>query len=163
MPDTRQGVYWDADNFLSYVNGYPDRLPTLDALLDESASGALRLYTSALSQVEVAFAASEQKRRRLDPDEEQKIDGLWSDPAVAEIVEYHDAIGQQARALIREAITRGWSLKPMDAIHLATAQWLVTVGFDVDEFHTYDRRLDKFGLIVGFRVCEPYTANPRMI
>lgn len=156
MPDAEPDIYWDANPFLSYVNGYPDRLPTLDALLDKSVGGTFKLYTSALSQVEVAFATSEQRRRSLDPAEEQKIDSLWSAPGVVEIVEYHDGIGQQARALMRDAITHGWSLKPMDAIHLATAQWLLDYGYEVAEFHIYDRSPDKYGPIVGFRICEPY-------
>ena len=161
MPDTY--VYWDANPFLSYVNEYPGRMPTLDALLDSASSGGIKIYTSALSQVEVAFAASEQKQRVLEPREEQNIDAFWSAPDVIEVVEYHDGIGRQARALIREAIPKGWSLKPIDAIHLATAQWLVLAGFGVDEFHTYDRSLDKYAALVGFKVCEPYTPNPRMI
>lgn len=163
MPDTEPDIYWDANPFLSYVNGHPDRLPTLDALLDKSASGAFKLYTSGLSQVEVAFAASEQKRRSLDPEEEQKIESLWSDPGVVEIIEYHDGIGRQARTLMRDAITRGWSLKPMDAIHLATAQWLLDNGYAVAEFQTYDRSLDKYGPIVGFRICEPFIAQPGLL
>ena len=160
MPDTN--IYWDANPFLSYVNDYPGRMPTLDALLDSAARGGIKIYTSALSQVEVAFAASEQKRRVLDPREEQKIDALWSDLDVVEVVEYHNGIGRQARALIREGVTRGWSLKPLDAIHLATAQWLVSSGFAVDEFHTYDGGLEKYAALVGFRICEPYTPQPKM-
>ena len=161
MPDTF--TYWDACNFLSYVNEHPDRMPTLDALLADSASGNVTIYTSALSQVEVAFAASEQKRRVLDPQEEQKIDSLWSDPDVVSLVEYHDGIGRQARALMRDAIARGWSLKTLDAIHLATAMWLAQAGFQVDEFHTYDGSLEKYGAIVGFTICEPHATQPRLV
>ena len=113
--------------------------------------------------MEVAFAASEQQRRALDVQEEEKIDGLWSDPDAIDLVEYHDDIGRQARSLIRNSITRGWSLKPLDAIHLATAQWLMRVGFSVSEFHTYDSRLERYGPIVGFKICQPYTPQPRMI
>ena len=161
MPDTF--IYWDANPFLSYINEYPDRMPALDALLDSSANGSVTIYTSALSQVEVAFAASEQKRRALDPQEEQKIDALWSDPGAVALVEYHDGIGRQARALMRDAVTHGWSLKPLDAVHLATAMWLAQAGFQVDEFHTYDGALEKYATIVGFTICEPRTAQPRMI
>ena len=156
-------IYWDANLFLSYVNEHPERTPTLDALLENSSDGSIQIYTSVVSKVEVAFAASEQKQRILSPQEEHKIDGLWNDPDAIVLVEYHDDIGRQARALIRDAMTRAWSLKPLDAIHLATAQWLINVGYSVGEFHTYDRPLDKYGPIVGFKICEPYTAQPRMI
>ena len=163
MPDSSINIYWDANPFLSYVNEHPERMPTLDALLESSADGNIKIYTSALSQVEVAFAASEQKQRALDPREEQKIDSLWSSPGTIEVVEFNNLIGQAARALIRGALPFSWSLKPADAIHLATAQWLLTAGFTVAEFHTYDRSLDKYGQIVGFKICEPYIAQPSML
>ncbi len=118
-------------------------MPTLNGLLDDSAApgGAVKRHTSVLSQVEVAFAASEQKQRLLDPEMERLIHSMWTDPAAVVLVEYHSAIGQVARDLIRTAIGKGWGLKPFDAIHLATAQWLSNLGLTVEEFHTYDKRL----------------------
>ena len=163
MPDTPTTRYWDSDVFLSYVNEYPDRITTVETLLENSARGDITIYTSTITQVEVAFAASEQKRQALDPKVVQKIDSLWSDPNVVISVEYHGRIGQTARDLMRHAVTRGWSLKPLDAIHLATAQWLSSLGIEIDEFHTYDTRLFKYVPIVDFNVCEPHTLQPRMI
>lgn len=162
MPDTSSNIYWDSCVFLSYVNEYADRMPTLEALLERSARGEIELYTSEISRVEVAFAASEQKRGRLDPEIEQKIGSLWADSNVVVSVEYHRGIGQIARDLMREAITRGWSLKPLDAIHLATAQWLTSAGIEVSEFQTYDN-LSRYASIVGFSICEPYTPQPKML
>ena len=156
MPDT--AVYWDANVFLSYINGVPDRLPTLDALLQSSASGGgIRIYTSTLSVTEVAFAASEREQRTLDPAMEQKIDDIWRPNGPVTIV-----IGRQARDLMRGAITNGWSLKPYDADHLATAQWLSKTNIGVDEFHTYDDRLVKYGSIVGFKIVHPYISAPKL-
>ena len=155
-------VYWDANVFLSYINGVPDRLPTLDALLESASSGGISLYTSTLSVAEVAFANSEQQRRVLDPAMEQKIDDLWRVNGPVVPVDFHIGIGRQARRLMRESIANGWSLKPYDANHLATAQWLSETGVAVAEFHTYDRRLRRYGSIVGFTVREPYTAEPRL-
>jgi predicted nucleic acid-binding protein len=141
MPNNRKVVYWDACCFLSYINEIADRLPILDALLSTSASGGILIYTSVLSKVEVAFSASEQRGEVLDDETEQHIENLWTDPNALTTVEYHDGIDMNARGLIRSAITRGWSLKPLDAIHLATAQWLSNLGLTVDEFHTYDESL----------------------
>ena len=162
MPDNPKVLYWDSCVFLSYVNEYTERMPALEALLERSARGEVDLYTSEISRVEVAFGASEQKRRRLDPGIEQRIDSMWADSNVVVPVEYHGAIGQAGRDLMRESITRGWSLKPLDAIHLATAQWLSDVGIEVDEFHTYDN-LSRYASIVDFSICEPYTPQPRML
>jgi predicted nucleic acid-binding protein len=138
-------IYWDSCNFLSYINEMPDRVSILDALLASSASdtGTINLLTSELSKVEVAFGATEQLQRALVPEIEEKIDNLWADPSAVAVVEYHDGIGREARSLIRAAITRGWRLKPNDAIHLATAAWLSRVGISIDEFHTYDHSLHK--------------------
>ncbi len=95
MPDNNACIYWDANLFLSYINEHPDRILTLEALLGNSADGTVQVYTSALTTVEVAFAACEQQRRALDPVQEQKIDALWNDQDVVSIVEYHDAIGRK--------------------------------------------------------------------
>ena len=163
MPESRRLVYWDSCVFLSYVNGYPDRMPILDMLLDESAGGVIKLFTSTLAHVEAAFSASEQQQEALDPQVEQRIDSLWADPEVVVSVEYHDGIGRVAWSLMRGAVEAGWSLRPLDAIHLATAQWLCDVGQQVEEFHTYDSRLLKYASMVAFPIFKPRTVQPRMV
>lgn len=165
MPDNRKAIYWDANCWLSYVNGIEDRLPVLDALLDSggSASGDIRLYTSAISKVEVAFSVSEQQQQVLDAKTEELIENLWSDPDALVMVEFHDGIADSARDLMRVAITRGWSLKPLDAIHLATAKWLSDLGISIEEFHTYDGQLFRWASILGFKILNPYTSQPKLL
>ena len=82
MPETPKLIYWDSNAFLSYVNEHPDRMPVLDVLLEESSKvgGEVKIYTSTLSHVEVAFGASEQMGQVLDPQIEQMINDLWADP-----------------------------------------------------------------------------------
>lgn len=164
MSDKRTTIYWDACTFLSYINEIPSRVATLSSLLDSSAdpSGSIKLYTSSLSHVEVSFAATEQQKRTLDPQQEQRINKLWDGSSVMS-VEFHQSISRLASSLIRGSLTRGWRLKPADAIHLATAEWLSNTGLSVSEFHTYDGRLKKFEQILTFRIVEPYTARPKMI
>jgi len=154
MADQRS-VYWDANAFLSYVNRYEGRITVLEALLHSSD---VTLYTSAISRVEVAFGGVEQTRRRLDPAVEGMINGLWANPDTI-TVECQDEIGEEARQLMRETFPRGWRLKPADAIHLATARWLIDAGVRIDEFHTYDADLYKYSSVVGFTICEPNTAQ----
>lgn len=156
----RQKVYWDADVWLSYINGEGDRLPVLDALLADSSSpkGNIEIYTSEISEVEVAFAKSEQDNKALDPDVEARIDDLWADRDTVKVVEYHHKLGIEARAIIRLGIEKGWQLKPLDAIHLATAK-----RFEVAEFHTYDKRLLKYSGDIGFLIVEPHIIQARMI
>ena len=102
MPDTPQIIYWDANNFLSYINEYPDRMPVLEALLENSTTGSIQLYTSEVSRVEVAFALVERQRRALDSQTEELIDSLWADTATITMVEYHSGISSVARGLMRQ-------------------------------------------------------------
>ena len=165
MPDVPKIIYWDSCVFLYYVSMIPEHLSLLEQILEDSASDSspIKIYTSALTHVEVSFAASEQQNRALDPEAERLIGNLWSDPGAVVSVEYHADIGQLATSLIRNAVIKGQSLKPLDAIHLCTAQWLSSVGLTVEEFHTYDQGLFRYAPIVGFPIVEPRIENPRML
>ncbi len=163
MPNNRTIVYWDACVLLSYINGIADRMPILDALLASSASdnGDIKLHSSAIARVEVAFGVAEKEKKALDPKVEQQIDALWADPAAVVTVDYHDGIGTMARRLIRAALTKGWSLKPADAIHLATAQWLAEVTGQKVEFHTYSKDLPRFATLTDYQISQPIIAQPQ--
>ena len=154
MPKGRRRIYWDSNCWLSLINAVPGRILVLDSLLADSKNelGDIDLVTSSLSIVEVAFAQSEQQSDQIDQTIENAIDSLWADRRAITLIEYHDLIGLEARTLIRTGLHRTWNLKPMDAVHLATAKW-----FGVDEFHTYDKRLIKEGLSthLGFPIKNP--------
>lgn len=62
-----------------------------------------------------------------------------------------------ARSWPPSAVVHGYALKPLDAVHLASAQWL-----QVQEVHTYDDRLEKFSEAIGRRICAPYANQPRL-
>ena len=62
-----------------------------------------------------------------------------------------------ARTLIRGAVASGLSLKPGDAIHLASARSLALA-----EFHTYSKDLVKFATVTGYPIMEPYGAQEAM-
>jgi predicted nucleic acid-binding protein len=159
MPDARRLVYWDANVFLDYIEGNPTRLPVLDALLDDSANprGTIQIVTSTISIVEVAFAVHEKINRILDSHIEVRLNDLWTDEQAVKLAEFHDLVAIEARALMRRGLEMGMRLKPMDAIHLATAARL-----EVAEFHTYDASLRKYAPIVGFPIVEPHTLQPRL-
>ena len=54
MPEPRF-LYWDTDVFLSYLNENPDRIQTLEAILDSVSQDKQHLIvTSTISKVEVA-------------------------------------------------------------------------------------------------------------
>jgi predicted nucleic acid-binding protein len=156
MPDNSRKVYWDSSVFLSSVEADAERIRALDELLEEIEENSdSRILTSTMSEVEVAYAASERKAGALDAEVEEKIEALWADRSVVTMVEFHRVIGRDARALIRGVLEHGWSLKPVDAEHLVAARWA-----GASEFHTYDRRLSKFEPITALTICEPYVRQP---
>ena len=159
MPNEPNPIYWDAPVWLSYINGEDDRLPILDTILADSSSnkGTVKIYTSTLSQVEVAFAKSEEENKALNPEIESEIDQLWADRNTLQLVEFHSNIGIEARSFMRMALANGWKLKPMDAIHLATAKTCKAI-----EFQTYDERLLKYSDSLGISIVLPHTQKPRM-
>ena len=165
MPDPKRNLYWDANVFLYYINDDPDRAPTIEALLASSAApaGSVKIYTSAISHVEVAYGASEQQKRTLNPAVVEKIENLWNDPNAVTSVEYNERVGRIAWELIRESMLRNWSLRSMDAIHLATAVWLSQIGIPINEFHTYEPRLVKFSELTNIPIQEPYTQQPNLL
>ena len=156
MPD--RIIYLDACVFLSFINDDADRWQVIQAILHEGGTALAELYTSELSVVEVAFGATEQSTKALDEDTEKRINKLWMPGSPVNMIEYYGLIGDDAKELMRFAITQGWSLKPMDAIHLATARRI-----EVNEFHTYDPALAKYAETVGYKVCEPYTVQALLL
>lgn len=155
MPDDTPRVYWDANVLLSYINGVAERVSTINELFRQARAREIELVTSAITRVEVAFATEEKTAGALDPEVEERIDKLWAHGSPVKLVEFYDLIAERARALMRRGISQGWgSLKPLDAIHLATAQQM-----DVAEFHTYCARLQKWSGRLGFPVYEPQTAQ----
>lgn len=152
MPDPPRTLYWDSSVFLSYINETAARIETLDELLERAARGEIEIVTSVCSIVEVAFVSSEQGENKLSEEAAQKIDALWSDRTAVRLIEFHELIARDARALIRGGLADGWALKPFDAIHLATAS-----RAKVAECHTYDPKWEKYqSRTVIPRICEPY-------
>jgi len=159
MPDpTRRLIYWDANVILSYLDGDDDRFALLDGLLEDSEQKVIEIVTSLISTTEVAYAAHERLHAALDSSVEAAISNLWLPRSPVRVTEVHRNITDAARNLIRASVTKGWTgLRAHDAIHLATAQ-----REGVAEFHTYEEHMDRYSALTGFRICRPYTDNPRM-
>ncbi len=152
MPETgkKPKYYWDACVFIHVITGV--ELSTLEPLLTRAQNKTIEICTSLITIAEVAATQDEKESRRLDPVIEDKIDTLWLPSSPVKLVEVFDSIVFQAKSLMRQAIPRGWSLKPYDAIHLATAQVV-----KVDQFHSYDRSLSKYSSITDFEILKPTT------
>ncbi len=143
--------YWDSCVFLSAINGEPDRLPDIEALMEDASKKKIVLYTSAITITEVAFAHAEKANQILDPQVEKQIDKLWHPESPISLVDFHSKVAFEARSLMRKAVNAEKSgLKAADAIHLATARLQ-----SVAAFHTYDTRLNKYAEVAGLKICEP--------
>src|SRR5437773_1197749 len=135
------------------------RVQHIEPLLQKSGKD-FQIVTSIFSITEVAFAAIEQANRVLDPEIEEKIAKLWRPGSPILMAELYPLITERAQQLMRAAIIKGWSLKPADAIHLATADQL-----KVGDFHTYDDRLEKYSEITenNFRIGPPVSTTPYLL
>lgn len=150
MVDDPRRVYWDANVILSYLNEVPDRVPTIEELFRQARAEKIELLTSSVSRVEVAFIQSERADDELDADAEEAINALWLPGSPIKTVEFYDLIADGAKRLIRRGISQGWgSLKPLDAIHLATAERM-----EVSEMHSYDNRVQKWSNELGFPITD---------
>jgi predicted nucleic acid-binding protein len=164
MPDKKRlYIYWDSCVFLSYIQKDASRVMSIEGIWEEiSKNKESKIITSSVSILEVAFAAYEKTGGILDAKVADRLDKMWRDPSIL-LVEAAPFIMYRARDLMRETIasSRGeWSLKPLDAVHLATAQW--TAGLHpISEFHTYDTALKKYAnLLGGIPIVEPDATKP---
>lgn len=150
-----QRYYWDSCIFLAYLNNEPQRADIIEAHWDRiSQQSESKILTAAISIAEVGHLTIEKEKYKLLPGTIDKIDNMWNNSSVL-IVETSLSIVYLARDLMRAATTQGWSLKPFDATHLATALWVHNNVGVISEFHTYDDKLFKLQNIVGFPIIEP--------
>ena len=118
--------------------------------LEKAEKGKVVIVTSTLSIVEVAFAKQKKDQGVLIPEEEAKINNLWTPGSPVPLAEFHTSIALEARRLMRDAMASGIGLKPADAIHLATCR-----NLGIDEFHTYDGKLGWAAGISQLTITEP--------
>lgn len=161
MPNSEsEYLYWDADVLLAFINEEKGRVEHIRALLTDADNGLVSIYTSTLSVTEVAFAAHEKAQGALDAAADEAISELWQPNSPIKRVDFHLAIAQRSRDLIREAVARQWKpFKPPDAIHLATAE-----GIGAAKFHTYNLAdFERWAPVIGMTVENPTSANPQMV
>ena len=144
--------YWDSCVFLSYIMNEKDRASTVLNLLEEAENGRVKICTSIISIVEVAFAKTEKDKKSLSPEIEKKINELWLPASPIKILDFYELIAKDSRDLIRLTIGKKYRVRPADAIHLTTAK---KIG--ATEFHSYDKKLNKKEIreYLGFDIKEP--------
>lgn len=152
--------YWDASVLLSYIEETPDRVDVIEELLEEADAGKHQIFTSFITITEVAWGKAEKEGKALDPRVEERIDGLWHPDSPVRLVEVHQLVTLDARTLMRHAIEIGWGLKPLDALHLATAK---RIG--ASAVHSYDskwpRWSEQLSLPIGTPTVSQVSLFPR--
>jgi predicted nucleic acid-binding protein len=125
---------------------------TIAAMLDEADKGRVRLVTSTITVVEVWNAKREVDRNEIAADVEEVISRLWHPDGPIELITVSELIAKEALGMLRSCIERGWSkTQGNDAVHLITAK-----RENVDEFLTTERAMNKWGDMLGFKVCAPH-------
>jgi predicted nucleic acid-binding protein len=151
-------IYWDTSVFLSYLNAIPDRIPILQAILDNCSKDKNQIIvTSTISKVEVAWVAHEKLNRLLSLEELNRIDSLWNDTSVVEFIEFHDDIAILARDIMRAGMSKGWKLRTNDAIHLASAK-----SVECQEINVYDDKWAKYKEIIGIDIIKPFVPQLKL-
>lgn len=153
--------YCDANIFLSYFNENPHRITTLQAFFEEiQRNDNHKIVTSIITKVEVAWTETEKYQGKLSHEEKANIDAMWNDASLLEFIEFNDNIAMIARDLMRSAKEQGWvSIRPLDAIHLASAKWV-----NATDFITYDtKELTKYSQLIGIKIHEPILKQGRLL
>lgn len=128
MPNSRQRVYFDANVIIAYLADEAGRASVAAALLEDAQRGNIELLTSVLSVTEVAFIASDHAPDVSNADE-SAIEALWSPGSPIRLTDISIRVAERARSIIRAARSRGMrSVKPADAIHLASAKCTDVTG-----------------------------------
>jgi predicted nucleic acid-binding protein len=149
-------VYWDSCVFLAYIKQEKGRADVIERLWEEIVNEKNGIIvTSTISIVEIAFGVDDAKGSiLLTPEISQQIDDIWRDSSIL-LVETPAKVMYDARKLMRDAWQNQWSLKPYDAVHLATAMFVESSGRLISEFNTYDKPLEKYAPMTGILIKEP--------
>lgn len=112
-------------------------LQVLEDLLSNSADAGnpIEIVTSAFTITEVAYLEAEKAQLAASDSAWEAIRDFWDERVILP-VELHERIAMDAREIVRESKFGQWTVKPKDAVHLATAQRL-----GCRAFHTYDKGL----------------------
>jgi predicted nucleic acid-binding protein len=162
MTDSPKYLYWDTSVILSYLKRTEGRWLTLHSLITEieQSNRTRKIVTSQITHAETVYVEFDEGQG-FSLEDESKLDNFWSDYNIIAFIEVNLEITRLARELKRYAKEQGWKLKLVDAIHLASAQWISQFSSNTIVFHTYDLGdFQKFSTRVPFPIGEPIVTQP---
>ncbi|MHB8928855.1 MAG: type II toxin-antitoxin system VapC family toxin [Bacillota bacterium] len=116
--------YWDSNVFIDLIQRNPEHVIILEQIMEEAKADRIRIVSSACTLAEVVKPPNGD---RLPDVDESILDGLFENDYIS-LRAVDRLVGTKARELVRYH-----NLKPVDAIHVATA---ILEGVNV--LHTYD-------------------------
>jgi predicted nucleic acid-binding protein len=132
-------VYVETSVFLAYLMGEPGRVDDAKSVMLRAESGDFRMITSSVTLTEVGASPG-----TVSADVERQID-LFFNHSWLYIVNLDKPVAVLARTIAREH-----HLKPLDAIHVASA-----VSRNASELLTYDDKILRVGVLGSMSVNEP--------
>lgn len=138
-------IYWNSDVFIDAIQQKnPARTQVLKQIVEAAGRNEIRILTSTLAKVEVCKI----KDVELFSEEQDRTIVAFFDNDYITVRPVDDEIAEMARYIARHSSP---SLKPGDAIHIATA-----ILNHVSVMHTYDEKIRKnSGRFDGLRTEEP--------
>ncbi len=112
MPNEPLRVYWDSCVYIDCIQRHPDRHAVLDSIIEQAKSGDVVLVASALVLAEVSKLNDPNATRE---EEAKRILRFFENDFIK--------VRNVTRSIAEHAadVTRLHSIKPSDAIHVATA------------------------------------------
>jgi len=120
-------IYWDSDCFLGHFQAEDGKVEKCDGVLQKAARGEVLIVTSALTLAEVLWMREQPKL----PKGKAEIVQRFFRRSYIRIYNVSRKLSEAAQVLVWEN-----SIKPKDAIHVATALHL-----GADALETFDKKL----------------------
>ncbi|PHS23475.1 MAG: PIN domain-containing protein [Robiginitomaculum sp.] len=144
---TVKRVYWDSDCFLGWFNDETGKAEKCDGVIQQAERGEVLIVTSTLTLAEVLWMRGEKK---LSQDKAENLQKFFRRSYIR--------LYNVTRKVAESAQTLVWdnSIKPKDAIHVATA-----LNLGIETLETFDRGLIKQSGKVGdplLKIREPEAA-----
>lgn len=151
MSNAVSTVYWDTSVFLCFLSAVEqERRAASEAVLRDARDGRIKIVTSMVTLVEVIRPKGLPHPVQLTPEQQSKLEAMFRWPWLSKI-SVHEKVAMKA-----VEIARNNNLKPMDAIHAATA---ILAG--VDEFQKWDKDYSKVSMLLN--VTEPRAVSEQPV
>jgi len=132
---TVEKIYWDSDAFLGWLQNEPDKVAKCQGPIKRATRGEIILFTSALTLTEVLWMKNAPK---ITQDKREILNRFFRRSFVR-VAAVSRKIAETAQDVVWES-----SIKPKDAIHIATA-----LHHSIKYFETFDGKLIKKSGKVG--------------